>query len=238
MPGNVMYMRDNHVYTTWGEREDGLVISRHDLSSEINYINEHRIEYLDITSSDPRIYADHAYREYLLQNPIASKDDAQTASHFTDIAHLRNCPQLKQLSLCGDLINSTMLSELPHLHCLSLDNTFGKHTVDLSSLYLRTLYIQKPKRNICGFEKLTTLVKLCIWNYQPKSRDLSELSALSNLQQLHLIQPRIDSLAGIEALVSLRKLGIYKARTLKDSSALTRCTQPLEFTDDPNSPID
>lgn len=224
-----MYLRDSHVYTTWGNppRDDGLVVSRHDLASEIGYINAHGIVYIDVFTGDPRVIVDPSFREARLQ-ALQATDDLAPADYLTDIAPLRDCPQLQQLSLSGDLINSEVLATLPQLRCLSLDNSLGKHAVDLSALSLHTLYLQKPGRNVRGYEQIVSLHELVIWYYQPRSRDLSELSRLIHLEQLRLIQPRISSLDGVERLPSLKRLEVSFARTLSDASALRRCSRSLE----------
>lgn len=224
-----MYLRDGHVYTTWGDplRDDGLVVSRHDLASEISYINAHRIAYVGVFTGDPRVIVDRAYREARLQM-LQGAEDREPADYLTDISPLRDCPQLTQLSLSGDVVNSDVLAALPNLRCLSLDNTLGKHSVNLSPLSLHMLYIQKPGRNVRGYEQIESLRKLVIWNYQPKSRDLSGLSKLIHLEHLCLIQPRISSLDGVEQLPSLARLEVSYARILADASALQRCMRPVE----------
>lgn len=208
-------------------RDDGLVVSRHDLSTEIGYINAHNIMYIDIFTDDPRMIVDRAFREARLQELQSAGIPQTSADHLTNIAPLRNCPQLTQLSLCGDLTGSEVLAELPNLRCLSLDNTLGKHKVDLSPLALHTLFIQKPGRNVYGYEQIISLRELCIWNYQPRSRNLSELAALTNLQHLRLIRPRIDTLDGVEDLLSLSQLEVTYSSSLTDITALARCCHPI-----------
>lgn len=227
----MMYLRDGHVYTTWGnpQRDDGLVVSRHDLASEIGYINAHGIAYVDVFTGDPRVIVDPSFREARLQE-LQSAENAAPADYLTDLAPLRDCPQLTQLSLSGDLINSEALAALPNLRCLSLDNILGKHAVDLSVLALHTLYLQKPGRNVRGYEQIVSLRELVIWNYQPGSRDLSGLNRLIQLERLRLIQPRISSLDGVEFLPSLTKLEVSYARALTNVSALQRCARPIEVT--------
>lgn len=229
-----MYLRDGHVYTTWGNplRDDGLVVSRHDLASKIGYINAHNIAYVDVFTGDPRMIVDRAFREARLQELQSTGSTESASDYLTDIAPLRNCPQLTQLSLCGDLTGSEVLAELPNLRCLSLDNTLGKHKVDLSPLSLHTLYIQKPGHNVCGYEQIISLRELAIWNYQPKFRDLSGLGSLIHLEHLRLIQPRIHALDGVEFLPSLASLEVSYTRTLTDASALQRCAHPIEVSMD------
>lgn len=224
-----MYLRDGHVYTTWGNslRDNGLVVSRHDLASEISYINAHGIAYVDVFTGDPRVIVDPTFREARLQM-LQNAEDTEIADYLTDVSPLRDCPQLTQLSLSGDLTGAEVLAALPNLRCLSLDNTLGKHSVDLSRLSLHTLYLQKPGRNVHGYEQIGSLRELVIWNYQPRSRDLSGLSSLIHLERLRLIQPRISNLDGVELLPSLARLEVSNARTLTDASALQRFPRPIE----------
>lgn len=48
------------------------------------------------------------------------------------------------------------------------------------------------------------------------------MSRLRSLQYLELIQPRIDSLDGIEQLPMLEQLKVYYARALSDISAISK----------------
>lgn len=234
-----MFLHDEHVYLTWGEapREDGLVVSRHELAGEVGYINAHGIHALEITTGNPRIYVDQAFRETLLAQ--VQTDTAEPADDYlTDLTPLRHCPQLVWLSLEGDLIGSEVLADLPALRMLSIDNSLGKHPVNLSCLMLQSLYIQKPGRNVRGFEQITPLQELAIWNYQPGSRDLTELHRLTRLRTLRLIRPRIDTLAGVERLPALETLKISYTRTLTDASAIHRCPNAVKLVLDhvPNLP--
>ncbi len=231
-----MFLHDDHVYLKWGDppREDGLAVSRHDLAAEIGYINSHGIHALEVTTGDPRIFVDRAFLEAQLAQAAAEP----ASDHLTDLTPLRECPQLLRLSLEGDLVNSEVLAELPALCSLSIDNSLGKHPVDLANLPLETLYLQKPGRNVHGFEQISTLQELAIWNYQPKSRDLTELHRLTSLRTLRLIRPRITTLAGVEILSSLEMLEVSYTRTLTDASSIHRCQQPVRLILDhvPNLP--
>ena len=232
MSGNHMYMKDDRVWTTWRdsdfqERSDGLVLSRYDLNSQIGFINDNHIEYLYITLGNPRIIVDREFREAAYQL-LQHEDTAGTPRNYDiDLASLRDCPQLARLSLEGNLLHSDALRDLPCLRTLDLDFTLGTNRVDLSGLSLQTLYLQKPGQKVYGYEMISSLQELAIWNYQPKSRNLSALKMLQNLERLMLVQPRIDTLVGIEYLPSLSSLEIYRSRTLHDTSALDRCTHPV-----------
>lgn len=230
-----MYLKDNHVYADYlgfddlSRQQEGLVVSRHSLSEEISYINENQIQLLDITLGDPMLFVD---KEYSMQVIAESTDQVadRVFNYDVDISPLRKCSQVKSLALCGNIVHSETLQELPLLRCLSIDNTLGKCKIDLSKVQqLHTLLIQKPGRNVIGFEHIGNLRTLRIWNYTPKSRGLTELLTLENLETLELIQPRIDTLEGIEQFPVLSRLEVFRSRTLKDVSALKRCTRHLEF---------
>jgi len=238
MSGVHMFLKDGHVRVTWRdgygtERDDGLVLSRHALASQIDFINANRIECIDIALGDPRSIVDQAYRESRLRQ-LQAEDTPSEPSYDVDLRPLLACPQLVQLTLSGNLLGSDVLASLPNLRTLNLDNTLCKQQIDLSLLSLDTLYLQKPSRNIQGIGQILSLRQLAIWNYHPKSRNLTELQNLTNLQTLKLIQPRIDSLDGIEFMCALDTLEVYLARTLKDITALDRCSHMIAYFTDPN----
>ena len=234
----MMYMKDGRVRATWRfgdspERDDGLVVSRHELAATIPFINAHHIEHLEITLGDPRLFVDPAFFEAHRQR-VLNGEVRPASDDNVDLSPLRDCPQLVSIVLDGNLMHSDALAELPSLRCLSLDNTIGKSVVDVRRLPIQTLYVQKPGRNVRGFEQIKTLTELAIWNYQPKSRDLIGLTALESLRSLKLIRPRIESLNGAELLPALRQLEVYHARLLMDTSARERCPNPVVLHTDPN----
>ena len=235
-----MYIKDNHVYAPIVSRDEYfqgtemLVVSRYALASEIPYIMKNGIMRLDISLGNPRLYCDKEYWEKALAEAAQRKDFDEEPNYDTDISPLRECPQLDYLCLCGNIVHSEIIKELSLLRSLSIDNTLGKNKVDLSGLqHLDSLYIQKPGRNVIGFEQLSTLREVRIWNYTPKCRNLTDLVHLKNLELLDLIQPRIDTLDGIEQLPALKRLDIYRSRTLKDISALDKCQHQFEFVCEP-----
>ena len=234
-----MYINDQHVYAPdmsldqCFQGREMLVVSRHALASEIPYIMKNKITRLCITLDNPKIYCDTEYWEKFYAETSQKKDD-EIPNYDTDISPLRECAQIDDLSLCGNIVHSETLKELPLLRSLSIDNTRGKNKVDISGLqHLHTLFIQKPDSNVIGFEQLSTLRKLRIWHYTPKYRNLTDLIHLKNLELLDLIQPRIDTLDGIEQLPALKRLDIYRSRTLKDISALDKCQHQFEFVCEP-----
>ena len=87
---------------------------------------------------------------------------------------------------------------------------------------MEELWVFKYGKNILGIHECVGLKKLKIWNYAPNLRNLMEMNKLQNLEKMELIQPRIDTLDGIEYLSRLNSLEVYYSRTLKDITALEK----------------
>lgn len=131
----MMYLENERVRATWryadmAERDDGLVVSRHDLAATVPFINSNHIEHLEITLGDPRLFVDPAFFEAHRQRVMNGEVQAAT-DHDVDLSPLRACPQLVSIVLEGNLLHGDVLAELPSLRCLSLDNTIGKAVVDV-----------------------------------------------------------------------------------------------------------
>lgn len=195
-----------------GRRE--LRVFAPDLKAMIPYIIEEQITEVAVWTMDPAaLYQWSVTHE---ETEFRKMKDSNV-----DISPLALCPQIEWLALEGDLVNSDVLEKLPKLRSLSIDNDRRKNPVRLDGLRsLHTLWLTKPGKNIIGLSECTGLKELRIWNYAPKLRDLSELSQMKNLESLCLIQPRIDSVNGIERLAALKNFEIYYSRTLKDIAAL------------------
>jgi len=215
-------VQDGHVYEDWlsgsegTRRQNGLVVSTGELESEIDYIIANNIEHVHITLLDPKFFI------YGAEYALAHRQEGNSLRLEADLSMLRKCRQIRSLALEGNILHAEVLDDLPELESLAIDNTMGKSRMQLQNLKLHTLYIQKPGRNIEGFDRIEGLRELAVWNYQPKSRNLWELSGLNALEKLMLIRPRIDSLEGLERLSRLTVLEIHYSRTLKDISALRR----------------
>lgn len=192
-----------------------------DLQEAVSYIVENRICNICLEDIDPVAL----YKSCEEHNSAILFDARRLASEAVDLRPLLKCDHIHTLNLEGDLLHFEILGELPKLQSLSLDNRLCRRTkINIGSLTsLKTLYIQEWGKNIEGIGDLPSLRELKIWKYKPKSRDLREFVKLNKLVDLELIQCVIDNVEGIESLDSLRRIGIYYSRTLKDISALKKC---------------
>jgi len=197
----------------------GLRVFAPDLKDIADFIVRERIADVSVETMDP--VALYRWSRTHEEQVFRKMNDASV-----DLSPLAQCPHIVRLNLAGDLVNSDVLKRLTNLRSLSIDNEGRKNPVDLSGMdSLETLYITKPAKNICGIFACTGLREVKFWKYAPKSRDLSEFAPLKNLENLCLVQPRIDTLDGIEALTVLRNFEVWYSRTLCDISALDRRPQ-------------
>ena len=83
-------------------------------------------------------------------------------------------------------------------------------------------------RNIVGMEQLKKLNKLSLWNYKPKSKNLSEISELKAVQELEIIKSSINSLKGSGNLLNLERLKLGYLNQLSYIDELERIRERLK----------
>ena len=149
-----------------------------------------------------------------------------------DLSFLRKMSSsLEWFTIIDFTINDiTPVNSMTSLRLLDV-NTYCKTEIRFS---------QFPRLEECSLEwrpKASSLFehrglkKLFINKYPGK--DLTDFARMTSLESLSLASPRVETLAGVEALTRLRFLGIYVARrltTLKGVEALTSLEQ-LEVND-------
>lgn len=212
-------IRDGYIFSDFGYGRIHMHVFIDDLQEAVPYILEHRIESVFIELVDPI-----ALHESCRLNDSSILFNARKPESIDiDLSCMRDCREIVELSLEGNILHGEVLESFPMLDTLYIDNDYGREKLHLENLSaLRELWITKYRQNIVGLPELNQLQKMYMWNYMPKSRNLSELSGLRSLQYLELIQPRIDSLDGIEQLPMLEQLKVYYARALSDISAISK----------------
>lgn len=168
---------------------------------------------------------------YAEENSI---DDMELSGEEIDLSPFADADKIHALSLTGSFRNTEALHGLPLTH-LHIDNSRNKTPIDLSEFpMLERLSLDKCKRNITGLSKCSSLREICLYHYAPAGRDLTELRGLTNLCQVSLVHPRIDSLQGVEELNSLEKLLIAYSKTLRSLERLPTAIKHLEIDHCPN----
>lgn len=210
-------IRDGYIFSDFGYGLEHMHVFVCDLQEAVPYILEHHIKSVFIELVDP-VALHEACR---LNDSLLLLNARKPESVDIDLSCMKDCREIVELRLEGNILHGEVLESFPMLHALHIHNEYGKEKLHLENLSaLRELWITKYKQNIVGLSELNQLQIMYMWNYMPKSRNLSELSGLRSLQYLELIQPRIDSLDGIEQLPKLEQLKVYYARSLSDISAI------------------
>jgi hypothetical protein len=101
--------------------------------------------------------------------------------------------------------------------------------IDLLNFKRLRVFEANWNRNIKNLETLSNVIRLKLWAYKPKSRNLESLRNCNNLVYLNLVQPGVDNLDGVENLSRLKEFELGNARSLKSFlSGNKEFTTPLE----------
>lgn len=167
------------------------------------------------------------YIEYINKNRIKSIYLCDLYYFNKEVDFLQQCNFIERLNITSSTIeNYSGLAYLCRLKELSLNEPKGK--VDLENhLDLKSLSVEFNK-NIVGMERLKNLEKLSLWNYKPKSKNLSEISELKAVQELKIIRSSIISLNGSGNLLNLERLKLGYLNQLSYIDELEKISERLK----------
>ncbi len=138
---------------------------------------------------------------------------------------------VEELIVGSEKISYDGLGDFHMLTLLSLPDN-GKDIVDLNNFpNLITLNCNISNR-LKGLGNCAKLKRLTISDYKVKSKDLSALPSLNNLEYLNLIKSDIINLYGIGRYNKLKKLEIFRATKLETIEALhelSKCLEEIQF---------
>lgn len=148
-----------------------------------------------------------------------------TANNLESIMPLSDL--IEELIIGSEKVNYDGLGKFNNLTMLgAVDNK--KDIIDLNNFpNLTTLNCCVTDR-LKGLENSVKLKRLTISDYKSKTKDLSTLPSLNNLEHLSLIKTDITTLHGVERYKCLKKLEIFSASKLEDIGALQFLSNSLE----------
>lgn len=138
-------------------------------------------------------------------------------------------PEIQDLTISTYLnIDYSAIHSLKALKKLSIDVlAVDNQEIDFNNFQsLEDLNFNWRKKTI-NLEKCTNLKSLIISKY--KKKDLEEFSNFSNLETLFVWQSSIESLEGIESLVNLKRLSLFKNKKLTSLKGLENLTSLVDL---------
>lgn len=134
---------------------------------------------------------------------------------------------LEGLSVLETHYDYSIVNELHKLKYLGIPDN-GKDVIDLKNFPDIEMCGVAFSERLQGLEFCNNLKSLTVSNYKPKTKDLSTLPSLSNLEHLSLIQTNIATLQGVNNFNNLKRLEIFSASKLETIAALQVLLSSLE----------
>lgn len=140
----------------------------------------------------------------------------------TDINFLHElATELRGLHILEDRVNYDVINSLHELRFLGFSDN-SRDTIDLSNFpKIETLAADHSSR-LQGLVNANSLKSLSLTKYNPKAKNVTELSNLTKLKDINLFITNIISLDGIQNFTALNKIHIYRAPKLEQAAALPK----------------
>jgi Leucine-rich repeat (LRR) protein len=134
---------------------------------------------------------------------------------------------LEGLSVLETHYDYSVVNELHKLKFLGIPDN-GKDVIDLKNFPDIEMCGVAFSERLQGLETCSNLKSLTVSNYKSKTKDLSALPSLNNLEHLSLIKTDIATLQGIKGFSNLKKLEMFSASKLETIAALQALSNSLE----------
>jgi hypothetical protein len=141
-------------------------------------------------------------------------------SGIADLSFLADFPNLRYLEVIDQKrVNTRPIDGLSNLRGLRLESPGTG--IDFSYFPELEVFVGDWHSDNSNVRRCEELRQLRVWQFKPKSLDLSDLANITRLEWLDLTQTGIVSLAGLETLPDLRYCQISYAPKLESLAALT-----------------
>ncbi len=145
---------------------------------------------------------------------------------IADLSFLAEFPNLRYLEVVDQKnVNTRHLDGLTNLRALRLETPGAG--IDFSCFPELERFIGDWHSGNTNVRRCQELRELQLWQFKPKSLDLSDLANLTRLERLHLTQTTITSLAGLDTLEDLRYFEIAYASKLESLDVFANGTLRL-----------
>lgn len=172
------------------------------------------------------------YIEYIRKNKIKAIYISNLYFFDCNICFLKEFEFIEKINITSTSVTDfSGLNSLHKLKVLLLDDPKGKVNLE-HNILLEELSVDMKNKNILGFNKLKKLKILSMCNYNPKSKDLSDISTLDSIEELDIVKSTINSFKGCGELTNLKKLSfsyLNKLEYIDDLVANKQTLKVLEF---------
>lgn len=167
------------------------------------------------------------YVDFVNKNQIQSISINTLHYNRKEIDFLARCNNIERIMITNDNINDlSVFYDMRNLRYLVLGGVAGE--LDMSRLgYLEELYLGWS-RNVKRLEYCAGIKRMSLRRYNPKAKNLTELSSLQKLEELTITQSAITSLKGCAELSLLTKLELNYMTKLKYLDALDGISSTLK----------
>ena len=143
------------------------------------------------------------YIEYIRNNKIKAIYISNLYFFHCNICFLKEFEFIEKINITSTSVTDfSGLNSLHNLKVLLLDDPKGKVNLE-HNVMLEELSVDMKNKNISGINKLKKLKILSMCNYNPKSKDLSDISTLNSIEELDIVKSTINSLKGCGELTKL-----------------------------------
>lgn len=143
-------------------------------------------------------------------------------SGISDLSFLKKFPLLLYLEVLDQKkVNSRPLDGLSNLRGLRLEMPGAG--LDFGCFPELEVFVGDWHPDNSNLNRCQELRQIRAWKFKPRSKDLSDLTGVTRLEQLAVTQSDLTSLAGVEALEDLRYLDVAYVPKLESLTALSKC---------------
>lgn len=143
------------------------------------------------------------YIEYIRNNKIKAIYISNLYFFHCNICFLKEFEFIEKINITSTSVTDfSGLNSLHNLKVLLLDDPKGKVNLE-HNVMLEELSVDMKNKNISGINKLKKLKILSMCNYNPKSKDLSDISTLNSIEELDIVKSTINSLKGCGEMESI-----------------------------------
>jgi hypothetical protein len=141
-------------------------------------------------------------------------------SGIADLSFLADFPDLLYLEILDQKrVNTRALDGLENLRGLRIDTPGAG--IDFACFPELEVFVGDWHVDNCNLDRSQELRRLSVWQFKPRTADLSMLANITRLEQLEITQTTISSLEGLETLQDLRYFSLCYAAKLQSLDPLT-----------------